>query len=240
MTAPSAPDPNPDPGVADYYNRKPKRATSRLVALAPDVLLLAHCEGAPETARYFAERLEAKVTVKMIKTIKDKVGRGTLIVTGEELEKAALSHPITAARFAREPWLCDPQFYRAAIVPEHYDGGSSPVKNPAKTASKKPVTKKAPKEPDSQPPSGDSPEITEGMSDEGAAGESRAHDAEEVEDQPADTAKLPSSQASPPATGAAATAGSTSSNPDLPTPEEISEAHRLLDLDDEEDAELYS
>lgn len=107
-----------DVGVADYYSRKPKRSTGTLVALAPHVLLLARCEGAPETAKYFAERLGVNVTERMIKTLKTKVAQGLIVVTRGELEAAALSHPITAARMIREPAICDPQHYRAAITPE--------------------------------------------------------------------------------------------------------------------------
>jgi hypothetical protein len=132
-------------GVADYYRRKPKRSTSTLVALAPHVLLLARCEGAPETARYFTERLGVNVTEKMVKTLKFKVARGLLVVTREELEAAALSHPITAARMIREPAICDPQHYRAAITPEHEDDGAEGEvkKTPVKKAAKKPAAKKS-------------------------------------------------------------------------------------------------
>jgi hypothetical protein len=106
-------------GVVDYYSRiKPKRATSRLVALAPDVLVIAYCEGAPEAAMYFEKFLECKVTERMIKTIKANVAKKKILVTCEELKKAALSHPITAARLAREPALCDPQHYFRATAPK--------------------------------------------------------------------------------------------------------------------------
>ena len=129
-------------GVADYYSRKPRRSTGTLVALAPHVLLLARCEGAPETARYFSERLGVTVTEKMIKTLKFKVSRGMLVVTRKELEEAALSHPITAARMIREPAICDPQHYRAAITPEEEPDGEAEVK---KAAVKKAAAKKAAK-----------------------------------------------------------------------------------------------
>lgn len=103
-----------DVGVADYFNSHPEDAASILVAKAPDVLVLSHCVGAPKTARYFAKSLGCKVTEKMIKTIKIKVAKDILLVTREELEAAALSHPVTAARMARTPSLCDPQWYRSA------------------------------------------------------------------------------------------------------------------------------
>lgn len=122
-------------GVADYYSRKPTRPTSRLVALAPDLLLIAHCEGAPEAASYFTERLECEVTERMIKTVKTKVALSKLLITREELEKAAMSHPTMEARVAREPWLCDPQFYCAAITPEQDEVDLG--------ANKKAATKKA-------------------------------------------------------------------------------------------------
>lgn len=66
------------------------------------MLVLAHCIGAPKTANYFAGRLKCKVTEKMIKTIKSKVAKDIILVTREELEAAARSHPVTAARMARE------------------------------------------------------------------------------------------------------------------------------------------
>lgn len=136
--------PDGDVGVADYYRRKPKRSTSTLVALAPHVLLLARCEGAPETARYFSERLKVNVTEKMVKTLKYKVSRGLLVVTREELEAAALSHPITAARMIREPAICDPQHYRAAITPEAEDEDAAEVKKTSvKKAAKKAAAKKS-------------------------------------------------------------------------------------------------
>jgi hypothetical protein len=138
-------EPTTSPGVADYYNRRPpKRATSRLVALAPHVLILARCEGAPEAARYFQETLGAKVTERMIKTIKNKVARGTLLVTREELEKAAMSHPTSAARLAREPSLCDPQHYRAANTPGSDDEDEHPpIVKRANNTAHKPPNKKA-------------------------------------------------------------------------------------------------
>ncbi len=105
-------------GVADYFDTHPEDVASILVAKAPDVLVLSRCIGAPKTASYFEERLKCKVTERMIKTIKTKVAKDTILVTREELETAARSHPTTAARMAREPSLCDPQRYRAAIKPE--------------------------------------------------------------------------------------------------------------------------
>ena len=129
-------------GVADYYRRKPKRSTSTLVALAPHVLLLARCEGAPETAKYFSERLGVNVTVKMVKTLKAKVARGALVVTREELEAAAMSHAITAARMIREPAICDPQHYRAAITPDEEKPDADSVKKATvKAADKKAAAK---------------------------------------------------------------------------------------------------
>ncbi|MEI7910354.1 MAG: hypothetical protein WCK77_12015 [Verrucomicrobiota bacterium] len=104
-------------GVADYFDNHPEDVASILVAKAPDVLVLARCIGAPKTARYFEERLNCKVTERMIKTLKLKVAKDIILVTREELETAARSHPATAARMAREPSLCDPQSYRAAIKP---------------------------------------------------------------------------------------------------------------------------
>jgi hypothetical protein len=129
-------------GVADYYSRKPRRSTGTLVALAPHVLLLARCEGAPETARYFSERLGVNVTEKMVKTLKFKVSRGLLVVTREELEAAALSHPITAARMIREPAICDPQHYRAAITPEEEPDEAEVKKAGVKKAAAKKAAKK--------------------------------------------------------------------------------------------------
>lgn len=137
MCSPNS-EPDPDVGVGDYYkNRKPKRATGRLVALAPHVLVIAYCEGAPEAALYFAERLECKVTERMIKTIKAKVAKKIVHVTREDLEEAACSHPITAARMAREPAMCDPQHYRADIP-------SEPAQEKIKTSNRKDSVKKKP------------------------------------------------------------------------------------------------
>lgn len=133
-------------GVADYFNRHPEEAASILVAKAPDVLVLARCIGAPKTAAYFAERLKCKVTEKMIKTIKSKVAKDIILVTREELEAAALSHPITAARMAREPSLCDPQHYKTSIKSEPEDHEMEAAAKKAavkKTATKKAAAKKA-------------------------------------------------------------------------------------------------
>lgn len=133
-------------GVADYFNRHPEEAASILVAKAPDVLVLARCIGAPKTANYFAERLKCKVTEKMIKTIKSKVAKDVILVTRKELEAAALSHPITAARMAREPSLCDPQHYKTFIKskPEDHEMETSAKKATVKkTATKKAAAKKS-------------------------------------------------------------------------------------------------
>ena len=102
-------------GVADYYNRKVVKASSMLAACVPDVLIIAYCEGAPEAARYFAERLGVEVTEKMIKTVKSKVRRSILKVTHEQLVAAAQSHPHTAARLLSDPSMADPQSYGAPI-----------------------------------------------------------------------------------------------------------------------------
>ena len=103
---------NPDPGVADYFDRHPLDVRSMLIARAPDVIILAKLKGAPATARYFSEILRANVTEKQIKAIKLKVKTGRLRVTEEELIKAAQSHPASAARLARDPSL-------AMIDPKH-------------------------------------------------------------------------------------------------------------------------
>lgn len=134
-------------GVADYFNSHPEEAASILVAKAPDVLVLARCIGAPKTANYFAGRLKCKVTEKMIKTIKSKVAKEIILVTREELEAAARSHPITAARMAREPSLCDPQHYKTSIKPELEDheveAGAAKKAAVKKTSAKKASAKKA-------------------------------------------------------------------------------------------------
>jgi hypothetical protein len=135
-----------DVGVADYFNTHPEEAASILVAKAPDVLVLARCIGAPKTANYFAGRLKCRVTEKMIKTIKSKVAKDIILVTREELEAAARSHPITAARMAREPSLCDPQHYKTSIKaePEDHEVEAGAAKAAVrKTAAKKAAAKKA-------------------------------------------------------------------------------------------------
>jgi hypothetical protein len=105
--------PSSEIGVADFFENEEITAASNLVAKAPDVLVISFCVGAPKTAKYFAKRLRKKVTEKMIKTLKYKVAIGILSVAREELEAAARSHPITAARMLREPAMCDPHYYRA-------------------------------------------------------------------------------------------------------------------------------
>jgi hypothetical protein len=103
---------NPDPGVADYFERHGPDVGSMLIARAPDVIILAKLKGAPATARYFSEIIRANITEKQIKGIKLKVKTGRLRVTEEELIKAAQSHPASAARLARDPSL-------AMIDPKH-------------------------------------------------------------------------------------------------------------------------
>lgn len=103
---------NPDPGVADYFDRHPLDVRSMLIARAPDVIILAKLKGAPETARYFSKMLGVTITEKQIKGIKLKVKSGRLRVTEEELIKAAQSHPASAARLVRDPSL-------AMIDPKH-------------------------------------------------------------------------------------------------------------------------
>ena len=103
---------NPDPGVADYFDRHALDVRSMLIARAPDVIILAKLKGAPATARYFSEMLRVTITEKQIKGIKLKVKTGRLRVTEEELIKAAKSHPTSAARLARDPSL-------AMIDPKH-------------------------------------------------------------------------------------------------------------------------
>lgn len=142
-----------DVGVADYFDRHPEEAVSILVARAPDVLVLSRCIGAPKTAGYFADRLKCKVTEKMIKTIKTKVRKEIILVTREELEAAARSHPTTAARMAREPSLCDPQHYRTSIQPAEEnetetDDGKQAAAKKAAARSKKTAEAKNPGTPD--------------------------------------------------------------------------------------------
>lgn len=108
--------PSSEIGVADFFENEETSAASDLIAKAPDVLVISYCVGAPKTAKYFAKRLRKKVTEKMIKTLKFKVSINNLSVTREELEKAALSHPVTAARMLREPAMCDPHYYCAIIT----------------------------------------------------------------------------------------------------------------------------
>jgi len=145
MTEPLTPDLPPNVGVADYFDLHPEEAGSILMAKTPDVLVLARCIGAPKTARYFAARLHAKVTEKMIKTLKSKVTRGVLLVTREELERAALSHPVTAAIYSRDPSLCDPESYRTSIVrrPSHEKEKQAPVARRVKKATTHSTTKEA-------------------------------------------------------------------------------------------------
>ena len=103
---------NPDPGVADYFDRHALDVRSMLIARAPDVIILAKLKGAPETARYFSKMLGVTITEKQIKGIKLKVKTGRLRVTEEELINAAKSHPASAARLMRDPSL-------AMIDPKH-------------------------------------------------------------------------------------------------------------------------
>lgn len=126
-------------GVADYYNRMPVKAASRLVARVPDVLILARCEGAPETALYFTERFGVEVTEKMIRTIKGKVRKKTLHVTHEELLAAANSHSISAARLLREPSIADPAYYNGDM-----ESKQPPITQPSKkkTAEEKKTERK--------------------------------------------------------------------------------------------------
>jgi hypothetical protein len=100
-------EPAGSPGVADYFNAKPQKPRSVLIAMAADIIILSRCEGAPATARYFAQKLNFPVTEKMIKSIKSKAAKGEIVVTKDELVTAAMSHPITAARVKREPYLCE-------------------------------------------------------------------------------------------------------------------------------------
>lgn len=115
MAKPNTPQTPGTPGVADYFNGRPVKTRSILIALAADILILARCEGAPATARYFTSKLNLPVSEKMIKIIKAKAAKGEIIVTREDLEKAAMAHPISAARMHREPSLCDPQCYRSVF-----------------------------------------------------------------------------------------------------------------------------
>ncbi|MEI6606323.1 MAG: hypothetical protein WCP35_13515 [Verrucomicrobiota bacterium] len=96
---------NPDPGVADYFERHGIDVGSMLIARAPDVIILARLKGAPKTAGYFSEILKVAVTEKHIKGIKLGVKTRRIHVTEEELINAALSHPTSAARLLRDPSL---------------------------------------------------------------------------------------------------------------------------------------
>lgn len=109
---------NPDPGVADYFDRHALDVHSMLIARVPDVIILAKLKGAPETARYFSKMLGVTITEKQIKGIKLKVKTGKLRVTEEELIKAAKSHPTSAARLARDPSLAmiDPKQSTTKVV----------------------------------------------------------------------------------------------------------------------------
>jgi hypothetical protein len=152
------------PGVADYFNGRTVKSRSILIAQAADILILARCEGAPKTARYFSARLNLPVTEKMIKVIKAKAAKGEIIVTREDLEKAAMAHPISAARMHREPSLCDPQCYRSVFPATQKKttrpgktektGGPKPAAKPTGIPTEKPVKRQktaAPGEPASPP-----------------------------------------------------------------------------------------
>ena len=125
-------------GVADFFDNEETTAGGDLIEKAPHVLVISFCVGAPKTAEYFAKRLGKKVTEKMIKTVKYKMSMGFISVTREELERAALSHPKTAARMLREPAVCDPHYYRASTT-------AKPEKNVNKDAKTTTITRRAAK-----------------------------------------------------------------------------------------------
>lgn len=220
-------------GVADYFDNHPEETASILVAKAPDVLILARCIGAPKTARYFAKRLECKVTEKMIKTIKAKVAKDIILVTREELVAAALSHPITAARMTREPSLCDPQHYRAVITSvskqEEIDLKIAKEAGTKKEASRRSAEKIITKQPANEP----------AQARKKAAGamakEPIATPPESESGEPNSVGKESNAKKAYPTTGSF-----DKSNAEHLSQAAIDKVSELLDADDEADAELYS
>lgn len=120
-----------DPGSGDIIRRffeKHRSGRCALIPYAPAVVLIARIDGAQRCADFFSELTGHSFSRKPVTDIVNKVERGDIVVTKEQLTHAAKSHP-HAAQFAEAcPWVIDPKGRKSATE----DTRKNTKKNPAK------------------------------------------------------------------------------------------------------------
>jgi hypothetical protein len=94
-----------------------KDLQSTLVPFVAEIVLMVRIGGTRRTAKFLSEELGHKMSRKPIETLMMKVNKGMLVVTQEDLERVATSHPLARKFVQKAPWLVDPQS-RVLITPE--------------------------------------------------------------------------------------------------------------------------
>jgi hypothetical protein len=103
--------------VPEYCDAYMGHLQRTLVPLAAEVVLLVRMGGTRRTAQFLGEKLGKKMSRKPIETLMQKVKRGEIVVTQEELEAVALSHPLATRFVQKAPWILDPKS-KETIVPD--------------------------------------------------------------------------------------------------------------------------
>lgn len=119
-----------------------------LVPMAAEVVLLTRMGGTRKVARFFSDFLGKKISRRPIETILKRVKKGEIIVTEEQIRRAASRHPMAQRFVEKAPWIVDPKS-EATIVPEP----QKPAKQLGKTKRKSSKTESktdAKSEPDSE------------------------------------------------------------------------------------------
>jgi len=90
---------------------------STLVPWVAEIVLMVRIGGTRRTAKFLGEELGRKMSRQPIETLMTRVKKGELVVTQEDLERVATSHPIARRFVQKAPWLVDPKS-KELIVPE--------------------------------------------------------------------------------------------------------------------------
>jgi len=94
-----------------------KDLQSTLVPFVAEIFLMVKLGGTRKTAKFLSDELGRKMSRTPIETLMTRVRKGELVVTQEDLERAATSHPLARKFVQKAPWITDPQS-KALITPE--------------------------------------------------------------------------------------------------------------------------
>lgn len=115
------------PDLLSQYCEQYAGGRGLLIPYAAEVVLIARMDGVRQCAEFFGHILKRKISRKPVTDILDKVRRGEIHVTREQLMAVASSHP-RAARFLEVcPWAAEPSGEKT--IPTSDSQNSSPARS---------------------------------------------------------------------------------------------------------------